>query len=190
MKNLASSILKVMQTVTNIEKKMNVGTGNSSYKAISDSMVRSEIKEAMMENNLVIVPTSVNAKSIVDRWEEETQYGTKSKQSILTEAHTKYLLIHTETGESIELGGYGQGVDSQDKGAGKATTYALKNVLLDTFLVVKGEEMDTDKTHSNDLPVPPKKSVSSNSEQPVSDGLGHLETNDDPLVDYKPKIRR
>ena len=75
------------------------------------------------------------------------------KQSVFTDAHTKYLLLHT-SGESIELSGYGQGVDTQDKGAGKATTYALKNVLLDTFLVIKGDEMDTDATHSNDIEVP------------------------------------
>ena len=28
--------------------------------------------------------------------------------------------------------------------------------MLDTFLIIKGEDMDTDKTHSDDLPVPPK----------------------------------
>ena len=54
----------------------------------------------------------------------------KSKQSVFTDAHTKYLLLHT-SGESIELSGYGQGVDTQDKGAGKATTYALKNAEVD-----------------------------------------------------------
>lgn len=152
MTNIAQSILNVMNEVNNIEKKMNVGTGTSSYKAVGDSLVRSEVKEAMMKNNLVIVPTKVNAKTTVDRWDDNG----KSKQSVLTEAHTEYLLIHTESGESIPLAGYGQGVDSQDKGAGKATTYALKNVLLDTFLIIKGEDMDTDKTHSDDLPVPPR----------------------------------
>lgn len=40
----------------------------------------------------------------------------------------------------------------------------LKNVLLDTFLVIKGEDMDIDKTHSDDLPVPPKKSLSESNE--------------------------
>lgn len=160
--NIAKAILNVMQEVTNIEKNMNVGTGSSSYKAISDSMVRSDIKESMLKNGLVIVPTGVTAKTTMDRWEEENTYGKKMKQSILTEAHTTYLLIH-ESGESIPLAGYGQGVDSQDKGAGKATTYALKNVLLDTFLIIKGEDMDTDKTHSNDLPVPPKRTVAGQS---------------------------
>jgi hypothetical protein len=156
MKEITQAIIAVSKEVNNIEKKMTVGTGSSSYKAVSDSMVRSEIKKAMGENGLVIVPTGVTAKTQTDRWEETTQYGTKMKQSVFTDVHTKYLLIHS-SGESIEIAGYGQGVDSQDKGAGKATTYALKNTLLDLFLVIKGEDTDTDSTHSNDIPVPPTK---------------------------------
>ena len=171
--NIAKAILEVMKEVTNIEKKMNVGSGSFTYKAISDSMVRSQIKDAMVKNGLMIVPTGVSAKTTTDRWDE----GGKSKQSILTEATTTYLLIH-ESGESIPLAGYGQGVDTQDKGAGKATTYALKNVLLDTFLVIKGEDMDTDKTHSDDLPVPPKRTVAGRSDDDKEDALSDIKTNE------------
>lgn len=156
LKEITKAIIEVMKDVRNIEKKMNVGTGKSSYKAISDSMVRSEVKDAMTENGLAIVPTEVNATTQVDRWEEADQYNNgsmKTKQSIFTQAHTKYRLLHT-SGEYIDVAGYGQGVDTQDKGAGKATTYALKNTLLDLFLIIKGEDMDTDSTHSNDIPVP------------------------------------
>lgn len=154
-KNMTQAILKVMEEVENISKDMNVGTGNASYKAVSDTDVRNTLRKSMIKNGLVIVPTSVNAKTQIDRWEEETQFGKKMKQSVLTEAHTKYLLIHS-SGEQLELAGYGHGVDSQDKSAGKATTYALKNALLDTFLITKGEAEDTDATHSNDIPVPKK----------------------------------
>ncbi len=164
--NITKAILEVMKEVTNIEKKMNVGSASFSYKAISDSMVRDQVKDSMVKNGLVIVPTGVTAKTTTDRWDE----GGKSKQSILTEATTTYLLMH-DSGESIPLAGYGQGVDTQDKGAGKATTYALKNVLLDTFLIIKGEDMDTDKTHSDDLPVPPRKTVAGRSDDDTEDAF-------------------
>jgi len=158
MKEISKAIISVMKEVKNIEKGMSVGTGKSSYRAISDSMVRNEVKKAMTDNGLCIIPISVNANVKIDRWEEADSYNggaMKTKQSVFTEAHTKYLLLH-ESGESIEIAGYGHGVDSQDKGAGKATTYALKNAILDTFLIIKGDDIDTDKTHSDDLPVPPK----------------------------------
>lgn len=159
MKHITEAILAVSKEVTAIEKSMSVGTGSSSYKAVSDSLVRNTLRPEMVKNGLVIIPTFVEAKTQVDRWEEVDQYAKvpnamKSKQSIFTEVSTKYMLVHQPSGESIELAGYGHGVDSQDKGAGKATTYALKNTLLDLFLITKGEDFDTDATHSNDIDVP------------------------------------
>lgn len=170
MKEITKAILAVSKEVTAIEKSMSVGTGQSSYKAVSDTLVRNTLRPHMEKQGLVLVPISVNATTQVDRWEEVDQYSketpkaTKSKQSIFTEAHTKYLLIHQDSGESIELAGYGHGVDTQDKGAGKATTYALKNTLLDLFLITKGEDFDTDAIHSNEMSVPRSKPNYSNDE--------------------------
>lgn len=149
-KNIAPAIIAVMQEVEGIEKSMTVGTGASAYQGVPDKEVKQIIGKAMQKNGLCIVPTSVSPKIQVDRWEDSYQ---KQKQSVFTEVETKYLLMHT-SGEWIELSGYGHGVDSQDKGAGKATTYALKYTLLYTFLVPTGKIDDADVTHSNDHPTP------------------------------------
>lgn len=151
MKNITKAILQVTKEVKNIEKTMSVGAGGSSYKAVSDTIVRNALRPEMIKAGLVIVPIDVQPTIKIDRWEENSRV----KQSILTEVKTKYMLVHSESGESLEIAGYGHGVDSQDKGAGKATTYALKNALLDLFLLTKGE--DTDETHSDDYSVPPIK---------------------------------
>lgn len=156
--NLIKAILAVMKEVKGIDKTLTVGTGSSTYKGVSDQVVKQVIGGAMEKNGLTIVPIGVEAKTQVDRWEESTNYGNKQKQSVLTEVTTKYLLMH-ESGESMELAGYGHGVDSQDKSAGKATTYALKYVLLYTFLVPTGKIDDTDTEHSDTKEVP-KGSVS------------------------------
>lgn len=159
MKEISKAILSVMKDVKNIEKEMTVGTGQSSYKAVSDSLVRNTIRPAMVKAGLVIVPIDIDSKSNTERWEETTTYGVKMKQQIFTEAFCKYKLIHVESGEELEISGLGHGVDSQDKSAGKATTYALKNALLDMFLVTKGDSEDTDSIHSQDIEVP-KRAVS------------------------------
>ncbi len=130
-KEITKAILAVMRSVKGIDKTLTVGSGSSSYKGVSDKDVKNIIGEAMEKNGLCILPIGINAKTQVDRWVENTQYGEKTKQNVLTEVTTKYLLMH-ESGESIELEGYGHGVDSQDKSAGKATTYALKYTLLYT----------------------------------------------------------
>lgn len=147
------AIIAVMNEVKNVEKTMDVGTGGSSYKGVSDKVVKEILQPILAKNGLAIVPTDVIAKTSTTTWVD--QYN-KQKQSTLTEVTTKYLLIHS-SGESIELAGYGHGVDSQDKGAGKATTYALKYALLYTFLIPTGKIDDADNEHSDNIEVPVKK---------------------------------
>ncbi|WP_343680038.1 ERF family protein [Chryseobacterium arthrosphaerae] len=154
--NLYKAILKVMKAVKNIDKSMTVGSGSNSYKGVADKDVKYQIGKAMEENGLAMIPIEVKPTLQIERWEETNQYGTKNKQQIFTEVTTKYLLIH-ESGESIEVVGYGHGVDTQDKAAGKATTYALKYALLYTFMVPTGEILDTDKDHSDAIETPPAK---------------------------------
>jgi len=153
--NLAQAIIAVMQEVKGIEKSMTIGTGNSSYKGVPDQEVKKIIGESMAKNGLCILPIAVEPKIQIDRWEEAgyNNVGTKQKQSVFTEVTTKYLLLHS-SGESIELSGYGHGIDSQDKGAGKATTYALKYTMLYTFLVPTGKIDDADNTHSDSIQTP------------------------------------
>lgn len=136
---LIEAILKVGLEVRNIEKNMTVGKGYNSYDAVSDGDVRDKIGTAMFKHGLSIVPIGQEAGVDISRWEDNG----KSKQSVFTEVSAKYLLVH-ESGGWITCSGYGQGLDPSDKGAGKATTYALKNLLLDLFLVKKGEAVEYD----------------------------------------------
>lgn len=158
---LTKAIIAVMNDVAGIEKSLTVGAGNSSYKGVSDKDVKRIIGNAMAKHGLCIMPIEVSSKTQIDRWEEVDQYSRsvpkdmKTKQSVFVEVETKYLLMHT-SGESQAIAGYGHGVDSQDKSAGKATTYALKNALLYTFMIPTGDIDDTDKTHSEEHSVPKK----------------------------------
>ncbi len=158
-KNISKAIIAVMWEVKTIWKNTTVWSWSNAYKAVSDADVKKAIRESMEKNWLAIMPTWVNSTIRIDRWEEvdnwskETPKAMKTKQSVFTEVETKYILLHTSW-ESIELAWYGQWVDTQDKWAGKATTYALKNVLINLFLVPTWD--DTDNTHSNDIAVPQK----------------------------------
>lgn len=148
---IAAAIIQVMKAVEGIEKNSTVGSGSNQYKGISDKDVKNKVGDAMAEAGLCIIPTKVTPSLRVDRWQTSDGYA---KQSIFVEVTTEYLLLHT-SGESLPLAGYGHGTDTQDKSAGKATTYALKNTLLYLFMVPTGTIDDTDKTHSDDIPVAP-----------------------------------
>lgn len=154
MENLAKAILCVMKDVKGIDKTLTVGTGNSSYKGVPDQEVKKILGESMAKNGICVLPIEIDEQTQIDRWEEVDQYSketpkaVKQKQTVFTKVKTKYLLLH-ESGESQVIVGYGHGVDSQDKGAGKATTYALKYAMLYSFFVPTGKIDDTDTDHSD-----------------------------------------
>lgn len=157
---IAKAILAVMELVKGIDKGMTIGTGGNTYKGIADKDVKIIIGKAMKENGLCMLPTGVKKETTIQTWEEEDAWSKsipkerKRKQSVFTEVETEYLLLH-ESGESIILKGFGQGVDPQDKGAGKATTYALKYALLYAFMVPTGHIDDSDNHHSDEAKIPP-----------------------------------
>jgi len=158
MEQLAKSIIAVMKEVDGIDKNTTVGTGKSSYQGLKDADVKKVFKEAMAKHGLCILPLDIDETVQTETWKEQTQYGEKLKRSVFTKVTCRYLLLH-ESGESQVLTGYGHGIDTADKGAGKATTYALKNLLMYTFLTPSGNIDDTDTDHSNDHQPPPANST-------------------------------
>jgi len=153
MKNIAKAIIQVMKEVKGMEKNSNVGSGRNSYNGTKDQDVKEVFNDVLAKNGLCILPIDIQEETQIDRWEQEYNGQKQQKQSVFTKVTTKYMLLH-DSGESIELSGYGHGVDPQDKGAGKATTYALKNCLLYTFLTPVGKIDDTETTHSENIPTP------------------------------------
>jgi hypothetical protein len=154
MKNLAKAIIEVMKEVRGMEKNSKVGSGGHSYNGTKDQDVKEVFNNSMSKNGLCLIPFDIQEQTQVDRWEEENTWNgkvtIKQKQSVFTKAVVKYTLLH-ESGESTIVCGYGHGVDPQDKGAGKATTYAMKNALLYTFLTPVGKIDDSESVHSEDI---------------------------------------
>lgn len=131
--NVYKKIHKVMQDVEYLQKDDKVSFGNTSYKAISEEKVTSAIRASLVKNGLVIVPVE----------QEHFKDGT------LTTVNVKYQITCVETGEYVVAVSSGTGADTQDKGVGKAMTYAYKYLLLRTFAIPTGE--DPDKVSSEEL---------------------------------------
>jgi hypothetical protein len=168
-KNIAAAINAVMQEVRKIDKTMTVGTGANSYKGVSDESVKIVISESMVKHGLSIVPIGVTANERIERWEENG----RNRQQIFNSVITTYLLMHT-SGEWLELTGHGHGTDTQDKSAGKATTYALKYTLLYTFMVATSRIDDADNTHSDNHEVLKRDNRPWLNTSPTSDNWGAI----------------
>lgn len=124
--NLAKAVIALIKAVGPIAKTMDIGTGANSFKGVADKDVKDKVGQALADNGLCLLPVDVIPTESVHVI--KNKYGDEKLNSF-TSVLTKYLLLH-ESGESIVLTGYGHGVDTQDKAAGKATTYALKYLLL------------------------------------------------------------
>lgn len=143
--SLYKKIYDVMCDTEALEKNMTVGSGNSSYKAISEKEVLNMVKPLLKKHGLILVPINAAMTESVDTYDTQRGRTTRCISSLVE----TWRVIDIDTGESIDAVGVGNGADPQDKGPGKASTYAYKNMLSKMFMLFSGE--DTDNTHSDDI---------------------------------------
>lgn len=130
---IEQKILNIMRNVEYLAKDDKVEFGNTKYKALSEEKVTTILRKAMVEENVIVYPVEMS----------ETREGN------ITHVHVKYRFVDTEDSTSIEVVSCGDGHDTQDKGAGKAMTYAFKYMWLRTFAIPTGD--DPDKVSSDEI---------------------------------------
>ncbi len=135
----------VMCETKSLERDKEVGYGRNAYKAISEATVLNEIKPLFKKHGLIIFPIEVQANDRVDNF--LTKDGEASR--LMTQVLPKWKIVDIDTGEFEIIASIGNGVDTQDKGSGKAMTYSLKVALQKTFMMFSGE--DTDNEHSDSI---------------------------------------
>jgi hypothetical protein len=155
----AMSLYERMQAVStevrNIEKDMTVGTGMSAYKAVSDRAVTLAVKDAEVKFGIVSVPIRQDVVSQEIVKSEPDQYG-KVKITYTETIKMVVRFLKVETGRTgttpvewvdfLDVETLARGVDSSDKGFGKASTYARKYALLNAYKIATGEDPDADKS--------------------------------------------
>jgi hypothetical protein len=153
---LYEKIYNVMNESEGLEKDLTVGSGASSYKAVGEKEVLNMLKPLFKKHKLIVFPVDgdISEQNSVFDTTYKDEVTTKTRN--VTQIKVKFKIVDVETGESEILMGFGNGADSQDKGSGKAFTYAFKTALNKTFMLFSGE--DTDNTHSDDIGgyTPPK----------------------------------
>lgn len=142
-KNLYQKISAVMEEISYLAKDDNVGTGKTSYKAISEEKVTSIVRQSLIKNRLVILPIEQATEEVFTEYVKEAYGKQEKKQRLMTRVDTKYKIVNIDNPKEFEiLASSGSGVDTQDKGVGKAMTYSYKYMLLRTFAIPTGEDPD------------------------------------------------
>lgn len=134
--NIYQKINEGMKEIEYLTKDDKVEYGNTKYKAISEEKVTTAVREQLVKQGIVIIP--IQQESSI-----KELIRTEKNVNMLTSVHVKYRIQNIDDiNDFIEVESNGTGVDTQDKGVGKAMTYAYKYMLLRTFAIPTGEDPD------------------------------------------------
>ena len=129
MPNIYQRINAVMREVSYIQKDpKKLGL---QYSFASHDSVTSALRGPMVEHGIVYHPTKM----------ELTVDGNRVQMSLVI----RFVNIDNP-GDFIDVPSYGFGIDSQDKGVGKAFSYAVKYGLLKTFGLETGDDPENDQS--------------------------------------------
>ena len=137
--NIYQRILKIQSELENVKKNLTVGQGSRAYKAVSERDVLDAVKE--LEQKYGVYSYCYDREIIM------TQETTSSSGAInyWQRLKCKYRFVNVdEPSEFIETITYADGVDTLDKGSGKAMTYADKYALMKTYKISTGDDPDKD----------------------------------------------
>lgn len=145
-----SAITAELQTVA---KNLTVSTGkNNSYKAVSERDIIDAVKPIEVKHGVYSYPVD---REILESeiLESETEYQGKvtKKTTFFSRIKTTYRFVNMDKPEEyIDMVTFAEGIDSGDKGSGKAMTYADKYALMKAYKISTGDDPDqnaSEETH-------------------------------------------
>ena len=137
--NIHQRIAAVMAEVSYIQREEKKGM---TYRVVSHDKVTALLRPSMMKNGIVNYPVRC----------EHSHNGNRAECSM-----TLRFVNIEQPSDFIDVQTFGYGVDTQDKGPGKAMSYAVKYGLLKTFFLETGDDPDNESLpHTREDPhVPP-----------------------------------
>lgn len=141
----------VMSKVTYVQKGSK--KVNNQYNYVSHDAVVAKIRPALVEAGIVTTVTVC----------EHAQDGNRTDVTIEMGFHNV-----DNAADTLSIRAFGFGIDPQDKGPGKAVSYAVKYALLKTFCLETGDDPDHDdidyapepEQKSDEPPAPKKPAMS------------------------------
>lgn len=143
--NIFQRMAGVTAELQTVAKNLEVETGRGkSYKAVSERDIIDAVKPLEVKYGIYSYPCG---REVLESQtlESESEYngkGTK-KTTFFTRIKTVYRFVNVENpSEFIETVTFAEGIDSQDKGSGKAMTYGDKYALMKAYKISTGDDPD------------------------------------------------
>lgn len=126
-RNIAQRLNAVMFTVTYVEKEKKQGM---KYSIVSHDAVTAKVRPALVNEGVIYYPREIKVE----------QSGNRT-QCVMT---VRFENIDDRS-DFIDVASMGYGIDEQDKGPGKAISYAVKYALLKALGLESGDDPDQDQ---------------------------------------------
>lgn len=123
-KNIHQRLHAVMQKCDYLQREAKPGMR---YKIVSHDKVTAYVRPALVENGVIYYPVAMTRAQVGNRTEIDL---------------TLRFVNIDEPAEFVDVVGAGYGVDEQDKGVGKAISYAVKYCLLKALGLETGDDPD------------------------------------------------
>ena len=125
-RNIYQRLAAAMQEVTYVQKERKNGM---QYTVVSHDAVTAKVRPALLKQGIVYFPVAC----------EHTQNGNRTEVTM-----TVRFVNIDDPSDTIDTPTFGYGIDQQDKGPGKAMSYAVKYALLKTLGLETGDDADHD----------------------------------------------
>ena len=164
-KNIFQRMSAITAELQTVAKNLDVSTGKGkAYKAVSERDIIDAVKPIEAKHGVYSYPCDrvvLESQTL----ETATDYGTKT--TFMTRIMTTYRFVNVDNpNDFIETVTFAEGIDPQDKGSGKAMTYADKYALMKAYKISTGD--DPDQTASEETSYT-KKRVERASERVVNE---------------------
>ena len=154
--NIYQRVLAVMSELSYVQKGDK--TVNNQYRFVGHDAVSEAIHPMLVKHGIAMIPS-------VSGWKQD---GNR------TEVDVTVSFINADKPEDrFEVQTFGFGVDQQDKGPGKAVSYATKYAVLKTFVLETGD--DPEKDNINHVPAAESTKAKSASKQIIQAAVSMLD---------------
>jgi hypothetical protein len=161
-KNIYEKMSAITAELQTVAKNLTVQqTKTSSYKAVSERDVLDAVKPLEAKYGVYSYPVS---RKILESnmLESESTYNgnTTKKTTFMTRIETVYRFVNVDKpDEYIETTTFAEGIDTQDKGSGKAMTYSDKYALMKAYKISTGDDPDQTASEETKYTQKPKQAT-------------------------------
>lgn len=152
-KNIFQRMSAITAELRTVAKNLTVPTGGkNSYKAVSERDILDAVKPLEEKHGVYSYPV---ARTVLESnmLESENSYNgqTKKTTTFMTRIESVYRFVNVDNpAEYVETTTFAEGIDSQDKGSGKAMTYADKYALMKAYKISTGDDPDQDPSEEKE----------------------------------------